>query len=144
MNEKSPNVHTVTWNGDSVYVARNTKGIETKMEEILPEGLKNTFMTPVDLFISTLGCCPGILIVNTCKEKGMNITGMFSRVESVRSEEPPTVFTSAHVHFILTGEINEKEIDSIIDDVMTRRCPIAVSFGRLTDLTWSNEIIRNS
>lgn len=144
MDPKTQSVHTVTWNGDNIFVARNVSGIEAKMQGSSKDGLPNTNMSPIDYFISTLGSCPGIEITNVCKDRGIIITGLSSRIDSVRSAALPTIFTAVHVHFILTGNISEQEITGIINEVMTLRCPIAVSFARLTNLTWSKEIIRNT
>jgi uncharacterized OsmC-like protein len=67
MDPKTQSVHTVTWNGDNIFVARNVSGIEAKMQGSSKEGLPNTYVSPIDYFISALGSCPGIEIQMSVK-----------------------------------------------------------------------------
>lgn len=141
MNQKPPAIHTVSWNGKSIFTARTASGLEAMMQESQNSETQRSYMSPIDLFVSSLGGCTGFTIMNTCKERGIGITTLSSRVESVRSADIPTVFLTVHVHFTLTGDIPEEEIHAIIEETMTLKCPVAVSFGRLTKLTWSHDII---
>lgn len=144
MNLQPTSIHTVSWDGKHKFVAENESGCQAIMEKTHSSGSGSTYMNPMDYFISSLGACPGIEITSICREKNIDLQSLQVRIESVRKADLPTIFDSIHVLFSVSGDIDELQIQKIIHEVMTLRCPIAVSFGRLADLTWNLQVIRNS
>jgi putative redox protein len=133
-------IHTVTWNGDGRFIAENPSGVRAIIEKSPPPGSQGEYLNPMDFFITALGACPGVEITSICKEMNIDLQALRVSISSVRRAELPTLFESVHVFFAMTGDIDDRQIESIIRDVMTFRCPIAVSFGKLADLTWSFHI----
>ncbi|WP_319580506.1 OsmC family protein [uncultured Methanospirillum sp.] len=97
---------------------------------------------PMDTFISALaGCLVHEIIdvmINTDKidVKDINVS-----VHGVRRPTPPTLFDTLHVTLTLTGKIDNDYAEKVIRDIMTRKCPVAATFGRASYLTWEHIIL---
>ena len=97
---------------------------------------------PMDLFVSSVAGCVVHEIVNVMINtdhvdvKNINVT-----VNGVRRPTPSTLFDTLHITLTLTGNIDKDYAEKVIQDIMTKNCPIAVAFGRSSYLTWEQIII---
>jgi putative redox protein len=131
----------VQWDGSDRFVAGNSFGCTTSIAGTGDAQAAGKYPSALDLFVSSLGGCPCHEILDAMNEKGRRIEYLAVKVEGIRRDAPPTTFERMHVTFTLAGDIDDSLARETINDVMTRRCPVAVMFARATDLTWEHRIV---
>lgn len=92
---------------------------------------------PMDMFVSALaGCLVHEIIGVMINKDHVDIKDINVSVDGIRRPSPPTLFDTLHVTFTLTGDISGDYADKVIQDIVSRRCPVAATFGRSSYLTW--------
>lgn len=96
---------------------------------------------PMDMFVSSLAGCVVHEIIEIMINKDLvDVKDIDVKINGVRRPTPPTLFDTLHITFTLTGKINEDYAEKVIRDIMTRKCPVAATFGRASYLTWEHII----
>jgi putative redox protein len=97
---------------------------------------------PIEYLIASLGGCTGTMVVKGLSEKGVKPESFVVKVEGSRRKTPPTVFEKIHVTFTLSGDLEDRMVAEVIQETMTLKCPIAVTLGRVGDMTWEHRVIQ--
>jgi len=131
----------VTWDGQDRIIA------DTPLHCIIPMAANREAQTtgkypsPLDLFVASLGGCPSHEILTMMEDLKRRLVYLAVTVEGTRRNSLPTIFEKIHVTFSLAGDIDDRLAHDVIDEVMTLRCPVAVSFAKATTLTWEYRIV---
>ncbi len=136
-----PLVITARWDGNDRIIADTFFHCQLPMAADMAGILSGTYPSPLDLFVSALGGCPSLEILSIVNEKKKVITSLSVKVEGVRRKTLPTIFERIHLVFTIGGEIDDAYARDVINEVMTLRCPVAVTFGMATRLTWEHRIL---
>lgn len=96
---------------------------------------------PIDYLIAALGGCTGSTVIMGLSEKGVKPKSFAIKVEGSRRKTPPTVFEKIHVIFTLSGDLDEGMVSEVVRETMTLKCPVAVTLGRVGDVTWEHHIV---
>lgn len=131
----------VAWDQDEILNAKTTHGITIRMAASDRVFTTGKAPSPLEVFVAALGGCPAQEILAVMNAKQEVVKHLEVEITGNRRATPPTIFDTLHVTFILTGGIDDEYACGIIRDVMTRRCPVAVSFGRASYVTWDYRII---
>ena len=131
----------VAWDGHEQIIADTPLRCKIPMAGTRKAMASGTFPSPMDLFVASLGGCPSHEILTILQERKKTPVHLAVTVEGTRRDTLPTIFTKIHVTFTLAGDIDDTIAREVIDDVMTLRCPVAVSFAKATELTWEYRII---
>lgn len=95
---------------------------------------------PIEYLIAALGGCTGTTVIKGLLEKGIKPSSFTINVEGSRRKTPPTIFEKIHVTFTLSGDMDDQSVAETIRDTMTLKCPIAVTLGRVGNVTWEHRI----
>lgn len=95
---------------------------------------------PIEYLIAALGGCTGTTVIKGLLEKGIKPNSFTIKVEGSRRKTPPTIFEKIHVTFTLSGDMDDQSVAETIRDTMTLKCPIAVTLGRVGNVTWEHHI----
>jgi putative redox protein len=131
----------VQWDGKERIIARTPFHCEVVMGGNKETVNAGKYPSPLDLFVASLGGCPSHEILTMMQERKKTLTYLAVRVEGTRRDTLPTIFEKIHVTFTLAGDVDDRLAREVINEVMTLRCPVAVSFGKATNLTWEYHII---
>lgn len=96
---------------------------------------------PVEYLIASLGGCTGMTIIKGLSEKGVKPGSFSINIKGSRRKTPPTVFETIHVIFTLSGDLDDRMVAETIRETMTLNCPVAVTLGRVGNLTWEHPLI---
>ena len=103
---------------------------------------KNAF-APVEAFIASLGSCAGINVIMLLEEKGVSPNTCTVKTECLISHQTPRTIEKIHLEFIFAGLFSQETAKTAITKVMTLICPIAVTVGKATSVTWECSISDN-
>lgn len=138
---RPPMVVNVQWDGHEQIIADTPAHCRIPMAGNRDVMTAGKYPSPLDLFVASLGGCPSHEILTVMQEREKTLAYLAVKVEGTRRDSLPTIFEKIHVTFTLAGDISDQLVREVIDDVMTLRCPVAVSFAKATDLTWEYRIV---
>lgn len=97
---------------------------------------------PMDLFVSALAGCVVFEINEIMINKDqIDVKEINVKINGIRRPTPPTLFDTLHITITMTGKIDKDYTDRVIQEIITRNCPVAATFGRASYLTWELIII---
>jgi len=98
--------------------------------------------SPMEMLLACLATCSGISIISIVQKKQQVVTNYEVRVEGVRAETHPLVFTEITVEHILTGHsIRPEAVERAIELAETRYCGVSIMLGRSVKLMHTYKII---
>ena len=98
--------------------------------------------SPMELVLASLAGCSGISVISIVLKKQQVVKNYEVRVEGMRAETYPLVFTDISVEHILTGHnIRPEAVERAIELAETRYCPVSVMLGKVTNLKQTYQII---
>lgn len=72
-------------------------------------GGRNLGPRPMELLLLGMGGCTEFDVLTILRKARQEVTGCEVELEAERAAEDPKVFTRIHAHFLLTGDITERE-----------------------------------
>ena len=109
---------------------------------VMLDGEHDSGYSPMELVLASLAGCSGISVISIVLKKQQVVTNYEVRVEGIRAETYPLVFTDITVEHILTGHnIRPEAVERAIELAETRYCPVSVMLGKVTNLKQIYQII---
>ncbi|MCL4149192.1 UNVERIFIED_CONTAM: hypothetical protein GTU68_031951 [Idotea baltica] len=99
--------------------------------------------SPMQAVLGAMGGCSSIDIVEILKKMRQPLEHIEVRIEGTRRDETPRIFTAAHLHFILTGDLKEDKVKRAVDLSMDKYCSVVLMLRDAVDVTSSYEIKNN-
>ena len=99
----------VDWKGGKAFEAIADSGHKVMMDASPAVGGENRGSRPMELLLMGLGGCSSIDVTMMLEKSRQNVIHCKAVIEAERADAVPAVFTSIHVHFIVTGkDLSEK------------------------------------
>ena len=97
--------------------------------------------SPMEAVLLGAGGCSAIDVVSILDKSRQQLTGCEVELDAVRAENPPRVFTSINMHFIVTGhELSEKHVARAISLSMEKYCSVMKMLDKALAASSSYEI----
>ncbi|MDV5171993.1 MULTISPECIES: OsmC family protein [Photobacterium] len=98
--------------------------------------------SPMELVLMAAGGCSSVDVVDGLKSAGQKITGCEAQINSVRREQAPRIFTTANLHFVVTGEnLDEAVVAKTVADSLEKYCSVCLMLGEGVEMTHSYEVV---
>lgn len=129
--------------GDGFHLeASNELGNVVHMDAAPEIGGTNLGMRPMQLLMVALGGCGTIDIISILKKQKQNLKDIKISVTGEREQGAvPSLFTKAHVHFRLFGDLDEDKVRKAVDLSMEKYCSVSKTLEKTAVITYSFEII---
>jgi putative redox protein len=75
------------------------------------------------------------------RKQRQDLRGLEVRVTSVQDPDPPWTFRSIHLHFVLTGTVDERKAARAIELSETKYCSVAATIRSVVRLSRSHEVV---
>ena len=132
----------VTWLEDMTYVAQSPSGHAVVMDGPPELGGHNLGPRPMEMLLMGMGGCTAIDVVNILRKSRQDLRGCEVQIESDRAKSDPKVFTTLHVHFILTGKsLSARHIERAIQLSAEKYCSASIMLGKTAEITHDFEIV---
>ena len=129
---------SLTWSGrDLQFEARTGYGLPFAVGGD-PDGAG---ARPADLLAVSLAACTAYDVVVILRKQRQDLQGLTVRITSHQDPDPPWAFTSIHMHFVLTGSIEERKASRAIDLSESKYCSVAATLRPTVALSHSHEIV---
>jgi len=132
---------TVTYNGDGAFTA-STGTITFPMEAPVGMGGHGTAPNPIQYLIGSLCGCVGVKIILALGDQGIAVNGLTIAIHGTRATTMPAFFDHVHLKITLRADADDAMVQNIIDQTITRLCPIAAMFVECGEVTAECRIVR--
>jgi putative redox protein len=95
---------------------------------------------PMEMILMGLAGCSSFDILSILEKTRQKPENFEVQVEGTRSEDIPAVYTSIHMHFVVSGDVQSKQLDKAISLSVEKYCSVARMLQKEVDITFSSEI----
>ena len=96
---------------------------------------------PMEMLLMGMGGCTAIDVVNILRKARQDLRGCEVQLEAQRADSDPKVFTTIHVHFILTGHsLSARHVERAIQLSAEKYCSASIMLGKTAQITHTFEI----
>jgi putative redox protein len=123
------------------FEATNEQGRTIQMDASPDIGGSNLGFRPMQLLLASLGGCSSIDIVNILKKQKQDLKDIKISVDGEREKDViPSLFTEIHIHFSLTGKLDEEKVKKAIDLSVNKYCSVLKTLEKTAKITHSYSI----
>jgi putative redox protein len=130
---------TVTWLGAMEYLGEDSQGRKIPMEATQRFGGTGKSPIPLEIMLASLGGCIGVDTRYFLLQRGLGFEALKVSMAGTRRDEVPRTFEKIDVLVQIKGAPDQAAVKEVVDQVMTRLCPIAVILGATSDMGWRIE-----
>lgn len=132
----------VHWFNGMSFVAETGSGHLVTMDGAPEAGGHNLAPRPMELLLAGAGGCTSFDVVMILKRGRQEITGCFVKVSAQRADTDPKVFTSIHMHFVVTGKgLKSEAVERAIKLSAEKYCSATIMLGKTAVVTHDWEIV---
>ena len=131
----------VQWKENMTFIGTPDSGFPVQMDADSYFGGTGQGVRPMEMIALGLAACTGMDVLSILRKKRQQVTEFEVRVNAPRATEPPHVFTSAQITYIVAGK-NVEEIALLrsIELSMTKYCPVQVMLSQAFPMALHYEI----
>lgn len=132
----------VDWKGGKAFEAIADSGHKVMMDASPAVGGENRGSRPMELLLMGLGGCSSIDVTMMLEKSRQNVSDCKAVIEAERADAVPAVFTSIHVHFIVTGKgLSDKHVQRAVKLSAEKYCSASIMLAKAVEITHDFEII---
>mgnify|MGYP001820409575 FL=1 len=134
----------IQWVEEATFLGESGSGHAVVMDGPLESGGRDLGIRPMEMLLIGMGGCTSFDVVMILKRARQAVTDCVVEVSAERADDVPTVFTSIHVHFIVTGEgMSEKQVARAVQLSAEKYCSASIMLGKAAEVTHDYEIIES-
>jgi putative redox protein len=132
----------VIWGGDVKFTAETESGHQIVMDGPPDHGGMNQGARPMEMVLCGMGGCSSFDVVHILKKSRQDVTGCVAEIDAQRADDVPAVFTSIHIHFVVTGrDLKENLVSNAVKLSAEKYCSASIMLTRGgVEITHSYEI----
>lgn len=122
------------------FEAKNSLGKMAILDGPAKIGGSDNGIRPMEMILMGLAGCSSFDILSILEKTRQKPENFEVQVEGTRSEDIPAVYTSIHMHFVVSGDVQSKQLDKAISLSVEKYCSVARMLQKEVDITFSSEI----
>ena len=138
---------TVRWNGldgGMSFVAETGSGHAVVMDGAPDGGGRNMGPRPMEMVLLGTGGCSAYDVVAILRRSGQDIRGCAVRLDAVRAETDPKVFTSILFHFTVRGRgLKPNLVQRAVELSHQKYCSASIMLGKTAEISTSWEVVED-
>ncbi len=132
----------VKWVEGAMMVGESGSGHAVVMDGPPDFGGRNLGVRPMEMLLLGLGGCTQFDVVHILRKGRHQVSSCAVEIEAQRADSDPKVFTSIHVHFILSGPgLSDKAVERAINLSAEKFCSASIMLGATAKITHDFELI---
>tara|TARA_A100000164_G_scaffold376865_1_gene414802 strand:+ start:917 stop:1309 length:393 start_codon:yes stop_codon:yes gene_type:complete len=97
--------------------------------------------SPMEMVLHGHAACSLIDVIDGLKHRKENLEFIKVEIEADRADEPPKVFTSVRMRYIVKGDVPEELVRRLIESSHHKYCSVGIMITRSgAELMWSLEM----
>ncbi|MCO5231472.1 MAG: OsmC family protein [Chitinophagales bacterium] len=123
-------------------IATNEQNISISMDGSPQIGGMDLGMRPMEVLLSSLAGCSSMDVLSILGKMKEDIQDYKVEITGERdTEQVPAIFKTIHVHFILKGNLNTKNVEKAIKLSMDKYCSVSKMLEKSATITHSYEVL---
>lgn len=132
----------VKWVGDAMFVGESGSGHSVVMDGPPEGGGRDLGIRPMEMLLLGTGGCSAYDVVSILKKSRQSISDCVVELTAERADTVPAVFTSIHLHFIVTGKgLTDAVVKRAVELTAEKYCSASIMLAQVATLTHDYEII---
>jgi putative redox protein len=133
----------VTWIEGLQFVGEAGSGHAIVLDGRESAGGRNTGLRPMELLLVGLAGCTAMDVVHILKRKRQRVSDVQVKVEAVRAEEHPKVYTQIQLKYVVRGQgLLEKAVVDSIELSEGKYCSASAMLGKTAEISYTYEIVQ--
>jgi putative redox protein len=121
----------VKWIGEAMFMAESESGHCVVMDGPPDHGGRNLGPRPMELLLMGMGGCASFDVVSILKKSRQAVASCVTKLEAERADEIPAVFTSIHLHFVVSGkDLKDAQVKRAVDLSAEKYCSASIMLSR--------------
>ncbi len=131
----------IKWIDNVSFVGESETGHAVVLDGAPENGGRNIGMRPMEMLLIGMGACTAFDVVTILKKARQPILDCVAEINATRADEIPKVFTSIHVHFVITGNnLNETQVERAVKLSAEKYCSASIMLSKSVAITHDFEI----
>lgn len=125
----------VSWHSDNTFVGTSGSG-----HSVVFDGNKenSTAPSPMEMVLMAAGACSSVDVVSILKKSRQQVLDCEVELSAERADTVPKVFTSIHLHFVVTGiSLSEKQVERAVQLSADKYCSVSIMLSGSVKVTHS-------
>ncbi len=132
----------IKWIENACLLGESDSGHGVVIDGAAEIGGRNMGIRPMEMILMGLGSCTAMDVLNILKKQRQNISDCVIEVEGTRRDEYPQIFSTIHIHFIITGrDIKESLLKKAVNLSAEKYCSVSAMLSATTKITHDYERI---
>lgn len=132
----------VKWVEGITFLGETESGHGIVMDGAPEIGGRNLGARPMEMLLLGAGGCSSIDVIMILKKSRQNISDCHVELEAQRAETDPKVFTSIHMHFVVTGKgVKPEMVEKAVKLSAEKYCSASIMLGATAKVTHDFEVI---
>ena len=133
---------TVKWLDNMSFVGESGSGHSVVMDGPPEDGGRNLGVRPMEMVLLGMGGCTAFDVVSILRKSRQRISDCEVEIEAERASEVPKVFTSIHVHCIVSGRgLDESKVSRAVALSADKYCSASRMLEKAVTITHDFEVI---
>ena len=131
----------IKWIDGVSFVGESETGHAVVLDGAPENGGRNIGMRPMEMLLVGMGACTAFDVVTILKKARQPILDCVAEINAIRADEIPKVFTTIHVHFIITGNnLNQAQVERAVKLSAEKYCSASIMLSKSVVITHGFEI----
>lgn len=131
----------IKWVQDATFIGESGSGHAVVMDGPPDHGGRNLGVRPMEMLLLGMGGCTAFDVVHILKKSRQPVTDCVAELQAERTDEEPKVFSTIHVHFIVTGKgLDDKRVARAVSLSAEKYCSASIMLGKTATITHDYEI----
>ncbi|GAB1256486.1 OsmC family protein [Aurantivibrio plasticivorans] len=137
---------TVKWVDGAMFVAESGSGHSVVMDGPPDHGGRNMGVRPMEMLLLGLGGCSNFDVMSILEKSRQKVSDCRVEISAERADAVPAVFTSIHLHFVVSGEgLKENQVKRAVELSATKYCSASIMMEAAgVKVTHDYEIVEKS
>lgn len=124
--------------------ATGTNGRTVSIDAGPQDGGDDLGARPMQMMLMALGGCSSIDVISILKKQRQQVDDYEVEIKAEREKDKiPSLFTSIHIKFILTGKIERSKLEHAINLSLEKYCSVSKILEKTAPITYSYTINGN-
>ncbi|MGB5305167.1 MAG: OsmC family protein [Gammaproteobacteria bacterium] len=135
----------IKWIEGTAFMGESASGHTVVMDGPPESGGRDLGIRPMEMILIGLGGCTAFDVVYILKKARQPVTDCVVEVTAERAAKVPKVFTSIHVHFIVSGkDLEEKQVARAVSLSAEKYCSASIMLGKVAAVSHDYELVRDT
>ena len=132
----------IKWLDHMSFVGESDSGHSVVMDGAPDAGGRNLGVRPMEMLLLGLGGCTAFDVVSILQKSRQKIVDCEVEIEAERTADIPKVFTSIHIHFIVTGrDLDPEKVAKAVNLSADKYCSASRMLEKVAEITHDFEVI---